>query len=69
MHHFLLLQESRTNGSSQPQGHTLVTHYISIASFEANKLDFTFNAGVSTIRNAFPDKADDILAAGWQFAK
>lgn len=44
-------------------------YYISIASLEANEPDFTFNAGVNTIRNAFPDKADDILAAKWQFAK
>ena len=69
MHHFPLLLESRMNGSSQPQGRTLVKHYVGTASFEANKLDFTFNAGVSTIRNAFPEKADEILAAGWQFVK
>ncbi|ERF69550.1 hypothetical protein EPUS_01880 [Endocarpon pusillum Z07020] len=30
-------------------------------------IDFTFNAGVSTIRNAFNEKADAILAARWQF--
>ena len=69
MQHFLLLQGSRTNGSSQPQGHILVKHYAAIVSAEADKPDFTFNAGVSTIRNAFPDKADEILAAKWQFVK
>lgn len=57
------------NGSSQPQGRTLVKCYIYDVSSAANKPDFTFNAGVTTIRNAFLEKADDMLAARWQFLK
>ena len=35
----------------------------------ANKLDFTYEGGVSTICNAFNYEADTVSAARWQIVK